>query len=549
MSGKHGTTGTENATDTGNATGGAGATGVGGAQQHGAHGGGAPDGGGADRSVIVVGAGPTGLLLAGDLAAAGVPVTLVEKRAPGISNLSRAMVLHARTLEQLDSRTAVAADGVADTVSGPSGSIADELVAKGQPLDSLRLFTRLSMRLDTLPSRYNFVLVLPQYEVEAELERRAVAAGVRFVHHTEVTGLTQDADGVTLQVRGPDGQERTQRAAYVVGTDGLHSAVRHAVGLPFPGKSVIRSVVLADVRLARPPESLLTVNAKGDAFAFLAPFADGYYRLIGWHRAHDVPDSAPLELDEIKEITRLALGDDYGMHDARWVSRFHSDERQAPEYRVGRVFLAGDAAHVHTPAGGQGMNTGLQDAANLSWKLAAVLGGRASERLLDSYQAERHPVGRAVLRSSGGLVRLAMAKRPWTLAARAALAAFLNAVPPARAKAIGQVTGIGYAYRAPRGAHPLTGKRMPDVPLTGGGRLYEALRDGRFVLVTPPDADFGELAAQVTPTHWATGRRTTVLVRPDGYVAWAAETPARGAVTAAVTQWTATQTTQATRIP
>ncbi|WP_393098881.1 FAD-dependent monooxygenase [Streptomyces sp. LN325] len=475
----------------------------------------------APRTVIVVGSGPTGLLLAADLATAGVPVTLVEKRPHRISNLSRAFVLHARTLEQLDAR-----------------GLADELEAQGRSLDRIRLFDRLTVELDTLPSRFNHLLVIPQYEVEKALERRAAEAGVRFVYETEVTGLRQDADGVTLDVRHPDGEPGELRGAYVVGTDGMHSAVREAVGLPFPGKSVIRSVVLADVRLAEEPESVLTANAVGDAFAFIAPFGDGYYRVIGWHRGRNVPDGEPLGLDEVREITRLSLGRDYGMHDARWMSRFHSDERQAPAYRVGRVFLAGDAAHVHTPAGGQGMNTGLQDAANLGWKLALVVNGHAAPDLLDTYQAERHPVGRSVLRSSGGIVRLAMAKRPWTLALRAALTTVLNGVGPAGRKAAGQITGIGYAYRAPRGSHALVGTRVPDVALRGG-RLYEALRGGRFVLVTPGSAprpyEAGDRKDRLVVGSWASDRRTTLLVRPDGYVAWAAETPDEAAVEAAVT--------------
>ncbi|MFI9779027.1 FAD-dependent monooxygenase [Streptomyces sp. NPDC051956] len=467
------------------------------------------------RTVIVVGSGPTGLLLAGDLAAAGVPVTVVEKRPHKISNLSRAFVLHARTLEQLDAR-----------------GLADGIEAKGQALDKLQLFGRLAVDLTVLPSRFRHLLVLPQYEVEAALQQRAIDAGVKFAYETEVTGLTQDADGVTLQVRTGGGESTALRAAYVVGADGMRSAVRESVGLPFPGKSVIRSVVLADVKLAEEPENVLTVNAVGDAFAFIAPFGDGYYRVIGWNRARNVPESAPLDLDEIKEVTRLALGRDYGMHEARWMSRFHSDERQAPAYRVGRVLLAGDAAHVHTPAGGQGMNTGLQDAANLGWKLAAVVNGRAGETLLDTYEAERHPVGKAVLRSSGGIVRLAMANRPWTLAARAALTTFLGRVRPARTRLLGQLTGIGVAYPAPRGAHRLVGTRVPDVALKEG-RLYEALRQGMFVLIVPEGAhDKGD--DRYTVTHWAGDRRTALLVRPDGYVAWASDgEPADGDVISA----------------
>ncbi|MFG2945718.1 FAD-dependent monooxygenase [Streptomyces adustus] len=469
--------------------------------------------------VIVVGSGPTGLLLAGDLAAAGVRVTLLERRPHKISNLSRAFVLHARTLEQLDAR-----------------GLADDVETAGRALDRLRLFGRLTIALDTLPSRYNHLLVIPQYEVEKVLERRAVAAGVDFRYETEFVGLTQDADAVTVRTRGPGGEAGELRAAYVVGTDGMRSAVRDAIGLPFPGVSVIRSVVLADVLLAEQPENLLTVNTVGDAFAFIAPFGDGYHRVIAWNRARDVPDHEPVDLDEVRETVRLALGRDYGMHDARWTSRFHSDERQAPAYRVGRVFLAGDAAHVHTPAGGQGMNTGLQDAANLSWKLAQVVHGHADPALLDTYQAERHPVGKAVLRSSGGIVRLAMAKRPWTLALRAGLTTVLDVVGPARRKAIGQITGIGYRYPAPRGAHRLTGARVPDLALAGGGRLYEALRGGRFVLVTPEAYEEpGARKDRLAVAQWAGGRSTALLVRPDGHVAWAADTADPAAIETALT--------------
>ncbi|MEU6197385.1 FAD-dependent monooxygenase [Streptomyces sp. NPDC047061] len=464
----------------------------------------APALGSGTSRVIVVGSGPTGLLLAGDLAAAGVPVTLLEKRPHKISNLSRAFALHARALEQLDAR-----------------GLADELEAVGRPLARLNLFDGLTLDLSTLPSRFRHVLVLPQYEIEKVLERRAAEAGVDFRHESEVTGLTQDADGVTVHVRGG----ADLRAAYVVGADGMRSAVREAVGLPFPGRSAIRSVVLADVLLAEKPATLLTAAAVGDAFAFLAPFGDGYYRVICWHRGRDVPDHEPVGLDEVREITRLALGKDYGMHDARWMSRFHSDERQVPNYRVGRVFLAGDAAHVHTPAGGQGMNTGLQDAANLSWKLAAVLHGHADPGLLDTYQGERHPVGRSVLRSSGAIVRLAMAKGP-LLAVRSVLIRALGHAGPVRRRIVGQITGIGYRYPAPRGAHRLTGTRAPDLALAGGGRLYEALRGGRFVLVTPdPDPGRGPRYGddRLAVARWRSGRRTTVLVRPDGYVAWAGE--------------------------
>jgi 2-polyprenyl-6-methoxyphenol hydroxylase-like FAD-dependent oxidoreductase len=478
---------------------------------------------GTPRTVIVVGSGPTGLLLAGDLATAGLPVTLVEKRSPEISNLSRAFGLHARSLEQLDAR-----------------GLAEPLEAIGRRLDRLRFF---DLRLDfgDLPSRFNHVLMVPQYEVEKVLRERAARAGVEFRYETEVTGVRQDRDGVTVAVRGPGGVPGELRARYVVGADGVRSAVRHAVGLPFPGRAVIRSVVIADVRLAEESGAELVGDSVPGAFVVIAPFGDGYHRVVGWQREHNVPDSEPVDLAEVKQLVRRVTGRDFGMRDPRWLSRFHSEERQVPAYRVGRVLLAGDAAHVHSPAGGQGMNTGLQDAANLSWKLAAVLHGRAPDTLLDSYQSERHPVGRSVLRSSGGMIRLAMASRPGSRALRSAAVTVLDHAGPVRRRVAGLISGVGYRYAAPRGAHPLTGRRAPDVALAGGGRLYEALRGGRFVLITPDPPNVGAgggardgRADRLVVARWASGRRTAVLVRPDGYVAWAAQEADGAAVAAAL---------------
>ncbi|MFI6055359.1 FAD-dependent monooxygenase [Streptomyces violascens] len=471
--------------------------------------------------VLVVGAGPTGLLLAGDLAAAGLSVTVAERRPHGISNMTRAFGVHARTLEMLDAR-----------------GLADELVKRGRVMEQMNMFGRLTLDLTRLRTRFPYILIAPQYEVEQLLERRALSEGVQFHYGTELSGLRQDGEGVTAELRGGDGEPVSVRARYLVGTDGVRSRVRETLGLPFPGVAVIRSIVLADVRLTQEPEDMLTVNGSGDSFALVAPFGDGYYRVMGWSRKRQVPDTAPVDLDELRTIAREAFGTDYGMHDARWISRFHSDERQAPAYRVGRVFLAGDAAHVHSPAGGQGMNTGLQDAANLSWKLAAALRGRTgdAEALLDSYQAERHPVGAMVLRSSGALVRLAMAHNPLQRAARSVITRFLKAVRPVADKAIGMISGLGISYGAERGSHPLTGKRVPDLELAEG-RLYEVLRRGEFVLVTPRD---GRVAAPegAICAHWKSERGSTLLIRPDGYVAWASDRPDAPGLHTALTGWT-----------
>ncbi|KUH39800.1 MULTISPECIES: FAD-dependent oxidoreductase [Streptomyces] len=466
-----------------------------------------------DTDVVVVGAGPTGLLLAGDLATAGLRVTLVERRPRTTGNLTRAFGVHARTLELLDAR-----------------GLADELVAGGTALTRLRLFGRLTLDLSRLRSRFPYLLVTPQYEVERLLERRARAAGVEFRHDTALRALRQDAEGVTAELApsGDVGAGGRLRARYLVGTDGVRSTVRELVGLPFPGRSVVRSLVLADVRLTRPPGDTLTVDGAGDAFVFVAPFGDGWYRVMGWDRRRPMPDDAPVDLAEIRGIARRACGSDFGMHDARWTSRFHSDERQVPTYRVGRVLLAGDAAHVHSPAGGQGMNTGLQDAANLSWKLAAVLRGDPSdpEALLDSYHAERHPVGTAVVRGSGAVIRLAMAGTPLRRAARTAVTGLVTTVRPLSTRVTEMLSGIGVSYAAARGAHPLAGRRAPDLSLAEG-RLYELLREGAFVLVAPQgdrpaSPEVTAAAGRVVRATWAhPDRHGALLVRPDGYIAWA----------------------------
>jgi 2-polyprenyl-6-methoxyphenol hydroxylase-like FAD-dependent oxidoreductase len=455
--------------------------------------------------VVVVGAGPTGLMLAGDLADAGVRVAVLERRTD-TSPVTRAFAVHARTLEELDMR-----------------GVADRLVATGRTIREVRLFGAVGIDLARLPSWFASLLVTPQSRTEEVLASRLAAHGVPVLRGSEVVGLTQDDTGVDVQVRAADGAEHAYRASYVVGADGVHSVVRRALGLPFPGRAVNTSLMLADVRLEQPPADVLTVNGGGDAFAFVAPFGDGWYRVFAWNRRHQVPDSAPVNLAELREVTRRALGTDLGMHDPRWLSRFHSDERQVPRYRVGRVFLAGDAAHCHSPAGGQGMNTGIQDAANLGWKLAAAVQGWGGEDLLDSYDRERHPIGRAVLRSSGLLLRLTLVRSRAARAVRTAVVRSLLRIPAVNDRAAATISGIGVRYPAPAGADRQVGTRAADVPLRDGGRLHAALRGGRFVLLGPA-APTVELPPQVdaaVPTRPDPTPDRLVLVRPDGYVGWA----------------------------
>jgi 2-polyprenyl-6-methoxyphenol hydroxylase-like FAD-dependent oxidoreductase len=386
--------------------------------------------------------------------------------------------------------------------------------------------------LSSVPSRFPYLLVTPQYEVEQVLRERALDAGATVLRGAHVQRVRQDADRVEVTYCDPDGATQVRHAGWLVGADGHHSTVRRELGLDFPGESVVRSLMLADVRMTDPPPDLLTVDGNAHGFCFVVPYGDGWYRVIARDPDHELPDDAPVTLDEIADVARRVFGTDWGMHDPRWLSRFHSDERQVHRYRVGRVFLAGDAAHVHSPAGGQGMNTGLQDAANLGWKLAAVVHGRAGDELLDSYHDERRPVGRMVLQMSGGLIRAALLRSPVTRAIRNLAARTALALPPVGSRIRLRLSGVGIAYPRPRGAHRLVGTRAPDITADDGTRLYEALRRGRFVLAAPPGV---VPAPPGVTTLDVTRAATAVLVRPDGHIAWAGRTP--DGLEAALTHW------------
>jgi len=255
--------------------------------------------------VVVAGAGPAGLMLAGEVARTGHSVLVVERRAER-SPLSRAFGVHARTLEALDSR-----------------GLADALVPTGARVEALRLFGSVRLDLSRLPSRFPFLLVTPQTHVDRLLEEYARAGGAVLERGAALTGLEQHDDGVRVTLSTSSGP-RSVTGGYLVGADGVHSTVRDLLGLPFPGRAVLRSIMLADVRLAHPPEDVLAVNAVGGAFAFVAPFGDGWWRVFAWNRDHQVDDTAPLDFEEVRAVTRRALGTDLGMHGPRWSARFHS---------------------------------------------------------------------------------------------------------------------------------------------------------------------------------------------------------------------------------
>lgn len=481
-----------------------------------------------DVDVLVVGAGPTGLTAAGDLARAGRSVTVLE-RWPTMNPSSRAFATMARTLEVLDAR-----------------GLADDLLAHSHKAPGVTIFDGARIDLTHLDSAYPFVMITPQTNVDKALGDYAVAQGADIRRGIEVVGLDQDADGVRVSTRphGDADHHTHWRARYLIGADGAHSTVRSLVGADFPGKTILSSIVLADVKLAHGPAGGgLTLGSTRNVFAFLAPYqapferhdSDGsWYRAMVWDRDHQVPDSEPADSDEIVDILAAAFATDVGVIEVGWKSRFHCDERQVTQYRHGRVFLAGDAAHVHSPMGGQGMNTGIQDAANLAWKVDAVLAG-ADDAVLNSYHDERHPIGKRVLRQSRLMARGVTLHPRIARRMRNLLLPKLLRRSRIRDAVAGSFAGTTLRYAHRKVDSPLVGTRGTQIPLTGG-RLAELQRLPYFVFIrengaAPVDAT-GLLQAERADSGPA------VLVRPDGYLAWAGDSTDRSAWGAALARWT-----------
>ncbi|QNJ94309.1 FAD-dependent monooxygenase [Mycolicibacterium fluoranthenivorans] len=439
----------------------------------------------ASNGVVVVGAGPTGLMLACELALGGVPVQLVEERT-STPNVTRAFAVHARTLELLDAR-----------------GLADRLLPEGLPVYELTPPGGATLDLRDLPTRFGMVLIVPQSGTEHLLETRAGELGVTVRRGAEVVGLAQHPGEVTVELAGGE----TVAADYVVGCDGAHSTVRRLAGIDFVGKQYQTHILLADVRLAAPPGETLFAATGPQGVVLFVPFGDGWFRAIAWDRLREqAPLSEPVTVQEMRGAFDRIAGHDFGMGEMRWSSRFLSERRQARQYRSGRVFLAGDAAHVHSPLGGQGMNTGLGDAVNLGWKLAAAVRGQAPAWLLDSYEKERHPVGAQVLQLTDAFNQLVLGS--WaTRRIRALAVATAIRIPRSRRFLTGRLSGIGIAYPRERSDHQLVGRRLPDVDL----------RDGGFAVVEDRP-----------------GLPAAVLVRPDGYAAWAGE---RSELAGAVEHW------------
>ncbi|MCO5995802.1 FAD-dependent monooxygenase [Actinoallomurus rhizosphaericola] len=490
-----------------------------------------------DADVVISGAGPTGLLLASELALAGVRVRVLERRLARHQE-SRALTLHPRSIEIMDLR-----------------GIADRFLELGRTVPGWH-FAGLPQRLDfsALRTRHGYCLFLEQARVERVLEGRARELGVEISYGHELLAVAQDEDGVEVAVRAPGG-ESGLRAAYVVGCDGGRSRVRDSAGIGFPGTDATMTSMLGDFMVID-HDAIAAVGE--DSPVLIAPLESGATRLVVTDPLRmRVPASEPVTFEEFRDALVRMAGSSFGIAEPRWLSRFGNATRLAEAYRAGRVLLAGDAAHIHFPAAGQGLNTGLQDAMNLGWKLAAEINGWAPAALLDSYHTERHAVGRTVTANTQAqtllleLTLLPDYRQPVT-----ALRELMNdllQIPEVNSHLAALVSALGISY-ASSDDDPLVGARMPDIPstTTDGRRLRvsELLHTGRFAYLDFTGAREGAAAVAAgwgdrvevmagDPPSTA-GDLAEVLVRPDGHVAWVRrrhETPDVAARESALRTW------------
>ena len=488
-----------------------------------------------DQAVLVAGAGPVGLTMAMALKRLGVDVRIVDP-APERTDKSKALVIWPRTLELLDVQGCVARF----LAAGLEGR-GTRIVANGREL--------VHVTFETVRSAYKFPLMIPQSETERVLEAELEGLGLTVERRVSLKSFVDAGDHVGADLAHPDGRVETARFAYLAGCDGAHSVVRHGLGSDFEGSTEPSSWVLADLRIdgELAPDEIQICWEPGGILA-LFPIVNGRFRVIADVDPSQAESEASPTLDEVQALLDSRGPKGLKAHDPVWLSRFKINERKVKDYRRGRVFLAGDAAHIHSPAGGQGMNTGMQDAFNLAWKLALVLDGRAGARLLDSYSAERSAIGDAVLKNASAMTHVAILQNPILKEIRNTAAGVLGHIPALRQRLVDQLTELDLNYadgpltaHAPGfGRHPANGHRAPDLavspPKGPTGRLYETLRGGRFVVLSlatdpielPSDLAHVATAVRAEPNddYPAAGH---VLVRPDGYVAISttADHPAR----------------------
>ena len=478
------------------------------------------------HAVVIAGAGPTGMMLAAELALAAVDVVVVERR-PGPELVgSRARGLHARTIEVLDQR-----------------GIADRFLEAGRAMQ-VQSFAGVSLDISDFPTRHNYGLALGQDAFERILAVWVEELEVPIIREREVTGIAQDETGV--DVRLSDG--RSLRAKYLVGCDGGRSLVRKEAGIEFPGWDASVSSLIAEVELREEPEWGIRRDENGTQA--IGKLEDGPRVSVVLTEPYSGQAGEPT-LRELRQALVAVWGTDYGAHSPTWISRFTDTTRQAETYRKGRVLLAGDAAHVHYPVGGQGLNIGVQDAVNLGWKLAQVVAGTSPESLLDSYHAERHPVAARVLQNT--MAATALTRSDARIDAVRGILSELLAMDEPRTGLAGAVSGLDTHYDLGPG-HPLLGRRMPDLDLVtpiGPLRLFTLLHDARPVLLDfggPGGVDLAAWADRVRlvqaervatwelPVVGAVAAPTAVLVRPDGHVAWVGDRAVAG-LREALTEW------------
>jgi 3-(3-hydroxy-phenyl)propionate hydroxylase len=479
----------------------------------------------AEHAVVIAGGGPTGLMLAAELALAGVDAIIVERRPNQELEGARARGLYARSLELLDQR-----------------GIAERFISEGQQYPVVHF--HIPLRLDDLPSRHNYTLGLLQKHVERILAGWAAELAVPILREREVTGFAQDDAGVDVQLS--DGA--VLRARYLVGCDGGRSVVRKAAGIGFPGWDATTSWLIAEAEMAEEPAWGFRHDAIGTHAIGKGEGGKGV-GLVVIERELGRTDEPRLR--DVSEALIAVYGTDFGIHSPTWISRFTDMSRQAAAYRVGRVLLAGDAAHVHPPVGGLGLNLGMDDAVNLGWKLAQVVRGTSPERLLDSYHAERHPVGARVLKNT--MAHMAVRRPDDRSKALGDYVSEWLAMDEPRRHMAAEMVGLATRYDFGEG-HPLLGRRMPDLDLrTADGplRVFTLLHDARPVLLNldePGALDIGPWADRVRsvdatyagpwelPAIGAVPAPTAVLVRPDGYIAWVGEGTQAG-LRDALTTW------------
>ncbi len=460
-------------------------------------------------AVVIAGGGPTGMMLAAELALAGVDVVIVERRATQELDSPRSRGLHSRTIEVLDQR-----------------GVAERFLAEGQPYPGVG-YAYIPLDISDFPTRHNYLLALSQREFECILAAWIEELGVPTIRACEVVGFIEDDGGVDVMLS----DDSVLRARYLVGCDGGRSLIRKTAGIDFPGTDPSSSFVIAEVAMTEDPP--LGIRPEGGGIGPVNPGGGGPYGVVVKERQIDHP-TEPTMADLCAALV-AAYGSDFGAHSPAWISRFNDTTRQAESYRRGRVLLAGDSAHVHAPLGGQGLNVGVQDAVNLGWKLAQVVDGASPESLLDTYHAERHPVGARVQENT--MAQTALITPDDRHRALHATVTELLAMDGPRRCIAGTISGLDICYEAD-GHHPLLGRRMPDLDLRtadGPTRMFAFLHDARPVLLDLSGSD----GFDVTP--WAgrvrfvdasyvgvwelpvVGEITAppaVLIRPDGHVAW-----------------------------